>query len=727
MSDNSYQVFLNSVLTLAQTLIVKSEYVAQRTNERLLQFLEYETDLDAPETWKYYMNLAGEYHPTDKVMVVTSSDNLDLIEFNKTNLIRHRNTARDYQFGTRQYGELLERYPGQEDVILGILYPVDKATAIAAPDHKILGYPKALIESNEYTLVEELQKWTNVFFKRYYNEQYTISDSLYMGVVLTMYHMNMVPAIMTFRLKKHKTIEAHSYWVQQYLASNSGLGKYHPFMTLSQAMHFYRNIRYYQRHAGMNQTLEQLADALMTARYLPLADYTMRHDTTNQTDNVYADVLFRRKDMTRIPSAGAPEYIDTETLLNKEIPEAPGNDEEIAYSTPQIKQFLKDSPSNAVLTKVLESAAVDYSGALTYKLEDVQVAHWLWYAKQGLYSAVVNVSNPKTSERIVLTVKDAYVLATYCLYKSYDISPDLIPLLGAQRVQRYPLPDEADIKSVADMRYIDDFTYGAAWSLMEEVEDMISIDAFYDKTVKIHRAANYQRNLSSFQEGMNARGETLKLTGRFWADAYVRLEDADLSYAEWLFSRNLNFDNLSRAEFELLYTAIVAAAIGKSLTTAPSLRNVQKAMASALKDLSSYTIQVVTMMADSETIMTDFPSVRVGEQEVSGSNKERLRVGDHDVFSEKVSGVNKDELNVNIFTEILSHEVTASGKDYLNLYNGPHLPDRGMVYKHKHPLGRANFGLVTKPDVTGTNLQPVMGMASFMALTDEQKATFFEL
>ena len=726
MSDNSFQVYLNSVLKLAQTLIIKSEYVAQRVNDRLLQFQEYETDADKPETWKYYMNLAGEYHPTDTVMQVTSSDNLEVIDFTPANLLIHKNTARDYQFGTRQYGELLAKYPTQEDVILGILYPVDKATAIAAPDHTILGYPVNAIESNEYTLVNSLQDWTTIYFKRYYNEQYTISDSLYYGVVLSMYYMNLVPLILTERLKRHKTIEAHSFYVEQYLASNSNLGQYYQFMTLEQSMHFYRNILYYQRHPGANDTLDKLVDALLTKRNMPLADYTMRHDTTNVTENVYADITFKRTDTTSIPSAGAPEYIDIPTFLAKEVPSAPENSDEIAYSTPDITQFLKDSPSNVVQTKLLESAMVDYTGALTYKLEDVQVAHWLYYASKGLYSAIVNVENPKTSERIVLSVKDAYILATYAMYKSFNVDPEVIPLLGAQRVQRYPIPADADLKKGVDMNYVDSFSWNTAKTFVVEAQPMISIDAFYTATKTIHKSANFQRNLVAYQEGMQDRAEVYKYVERFYGDAYVRLQPEGTTYKEWLLGLNLNFDTLSRDEFDTLYANLVAGALGKTLVTAPSLRNIQKAMASALMDLSSYTIQVVTQMADDETIMTDMPSVRVGDQQISAEGHEYMRIGAVEVLDQEVTAVNQDSFAINIFSEVLSHKVSGRGYIYMDLQNGPHEPTRGMIFKHHYNLSRIEFSLVNPPDTSGTPLQPVLGMDYYMALTDDQKTSLFE-
>lgn len=726
MSNNSFQVYLDGVLTMAQTMVVKSVYTAERINDRLRDFLEYKTDPHSPETWKYYMNLAGEYHPTDTVMKVISSDNLELIVFNKDNLKRHRKTSRDYQFGTRQYGELLEKYPGQEDVILGILYPVNKAAAIAAVDHKILGCHPKLLETNEYTLIESLQEWTDIYFKRYYNHQYTISDDLYYGVVLSMYYMNLIPAILTQRLKRHKTVEANSFYVRQYLASNSDLGKYHPMMNLPQAMHFYRNIRYYQRHIGSNDTLEKLTDALLTKRIMPLAEYTMRHDTSTHVEKIYPEIVFRRKDLTEVVSAGAPEHITLQTMMEKEIDAAPGNDDEIAENIDHIHQTLKDSPSNVVLTKVLESAMVDFSKAVTYDIARTQTTHWLYYAHKGLYTAVVSVTNPKTNERIVLTVKDAYILATYIMYRSFDMEPTEIPLFAAERVQRYPLPSDADIKSIVDMKYITDFTWETLIGSTVPVESMISVDSFYETTAKINAAANFQRDLISFQEGMYERCEVMKIVGRHYSDETIRLVPKGTTYQQWLLSKSLNFDDLKQNEHQTLYERLIAAAIGSDLVNTPSLRNVQAAMIDAMRDLNSYTVQFTNKMADEKTVQVNFPSIRVGEQVVDAENHELIRLPYIEVKKQDVEAEHLTEVGIDFFGEVLSRDVTASTSNFIDLQNGPHAPDRGMKYEHKWPLSRMEFFVANKPDVSGTSLPPILGMGYFIGLTADQKASLFD-
>lgn len=724
MGQNSYQVYINGCIDLAQTLVVKSEYCATTINERLAGFYGVETDEYDKHTWKYYMNLAGEYHPSDKIMKVISSDNLEEIVFNKQNLLRHKNTRRDYLFGTRQYNELLERFPDQEDLILGILYPTDIDKAIAAPDNTILNWPDYLIEANEYTLVEELQTWTTNYFASHLNMQYAISDDLYVGVVLANYRLILIAALVTFRKKRCKTNEAHSFHIREYLASHSNLGSTHKFMTIDQSLKFYRDIKYYQKRSGQEVNLGDLVEDLMTARALPIAEYTMKQSDETILETLDPVVSFKRKDMTYIPSVGVSEYTDLQGMLEKEMPEAHNNVEFVDDNEAAILEQLQTSPSATVMTKVMESATVDFANAVTYKLEDMLVNHWLYYSQLGLYTAVVNVPHPRTADRFILSALDAYILATYCMYRMMEQDPDEIPLLGAERCIRYPLISEADAEKITDMAYINDFTKAEAWRFARETEPMISIDSFYERVSELHKLANYQRDLVAFQEHMERRGQTFLYISSFWGDYYMRGAPEGTTYKEWLFARSINLDGMTRSEAELLWGSLVSKATGLTLSTTPSRRNVQAAMIRALKSLVSYSVQIVGKMSDDDIVSMEFPSLRVGDRDADAEGEYLIRYPIYTVLSRKGNGVTLKKLNVNILRDILDHTVDGEHYLYLDLSIGPRIPDRGLIYQRVMRFPAPSFGIVNPPDVSGTPLQAVLGQDIYMNLTPEQKAGY---
>ena len=84
MTAKHHRLYLDSTIALARTLVVKSEYSAEQINNQVA--LRFGTNTVNPlnkSTWKYYLNVSGEYHPTDTVIKVKSLDTMQEIDFTK--------------------------------------------------------------------------------------------------------------------------------------------------------------------------------------------------------------------------------------------------------------------------------------------------------------------------------------------------------------------------------------------------------------------------------------------------------------------------------------------------------------------------------------------------------------------------------------------------------------------------------------------------------------------
>ena len=69
MRTNYYQLYVDSVMELAETIVIKSEYSALQLNVYCTRLYgEGSFDSNNPQTWKYYLNISGEYHPNDTVI-----------------------------------------------------------------------------------------------------------------------------------------------------------------------------------------------------------------------------------------------------------------------------------------------------------------------------------------------------------------------------------------------------------------------------------------------------------------------------------------------------------------------------------------------------------------------------------------------------------------------------------------------------------------------------------
>lgn len=73
MSQAQYAIYRQKVLDLASTLVVKSKATAHAINQAT-QRAGFAFNDNDPRTWKYYQNLAGQYHLSDKPMQVKSLD-----------------------------------------------------------------------------------------------------------------------------------------------------------------------------------------------------------------------------------------------------------------------------------------------------------------------------------------------------------------------------------------------------------------------------------------------------------------------------------------------------------------------------------------------------------------------------------------------------------------------------------------------------------------------------
>jgi hypothetical protein len=65
MSQTLHQIYQSKAIVLARTMVVKFHSIAEAINQTLID-QGYEVDENNPSTWKYYLNMFGEYHQADK-------------------------------------------------------------------------------------------------------------------------------------------------------------------------------------------------------------------------------------------------------------------------------------------------------------------------------------------------------------------------------------------------------------------------------------------------------------------------------------------------------------------------------------------------------------------------------------------------------------------------------------------------------------------------------------
>jgi hypothetical protein len=414
--SKEYGIYKDSVVKLARSIILKIEAQNDILND-YLRSVDQEVLTD-PKTWKYNLNLAGEYHPLDNVIQVTSFDDKSIIDFTKSNLTNHPRTHVRLMNGESDYYVLRNKYPNLVLLINGILDPLDIDEVVEARNWKILRYDESLVQSNELSLMSRVQEWIDLYVARWYNQSFQLSDKLYTAAFLDGLYSLLPMVIINIRLELSKTKEVSEYHLWHYLASKYGFDKYKPYLAVEQAVWLFRNIDSLKANAGKAETLEKLFNFIATPNNVDFfrLDYIQRDDdliTYRKITPRYTYTPYFEKDISfdsgaEFTSDEIVASLSTHTEFNEYTLET---DKKIA------KAAGVGSVDNYLTTKVLK--AEEGASIVTkneFKLPTL-VNYWGYLGYLGLYTGVHSITLPG-NKNIYIDAKEAFALWLYAGMRS---------------------------------------------------------------------------------------------------------------------------------------------------------------------------------------------------------------------------------------------------------------------------------------------------------------------
>lgn len=676
--NNYYRVYVDSIHSLAASLMIKCGHTAAMMNEEIGPSPHYD-EFD-PSTWKYYLNVCGEYFPTDERMIVTSLDDMTEIEFSKENLKKHQATATGYEFGTKYYYELVDRFPQHEFLIRGILYPADMDTAITARDGTILAYPPGLIESTEYSLHERLQAWIYNFLDRWDAFWFNTTDNLYKASLWAVF-FSMLPSIISnLRLQACKTKEAHSYHVRQYLSSHSRLDRWVPYMTREQQMFFYRNIAYIEHNNGMSNIFSWLIENLFTRRGLPIADFTFAHNLQEMMGSLQPVAFFNKNPINTLGNIDGINEYSLPMILDLEQKIEPPNEQYREEDEPAIVAKIVRSLANAAPTKVLESSAMDYTDSEKYRLSEIMMEHWIWFAAKDLYRSFVRFTIPSSGIELSMSAKDAVVMYAYTVLTNWGLEPRTLGGHRVNRVQRLPPdPTFASPRQAATTKRVSDEWIQEVMDTMPEPSIYVSVKSFRDYCIKLFRAANLQYKMSCIREIREERAQTHLAYSRLWETNFVYLGDEpNQSFRDWFVARNIAVRDITKDDWIELEGTIVAQVFGEDLADTVALKDVQRAMIATITNLASYSIHISADINLGPVIQYGCPDIRYTYQGAWLTNRLHLRDNPVDITDMKVWL--KTHMKWNTFNTMQFQYLGIKQWDRL-VYCLPKIPGRGILWK----------------------------------------------
>jgi hypothetical protein len=387
-------------------------------------------------TWKYYMNLSGDLHPTNtQDMVIKLVETGEIVSFNKPTsptgidyLDAYPATRAALDKRTNLYMSYIDKYPDDVLYINGRINPVDRQTAIDAKNGDIISYSDIYIEQQEYSIIRELSSCTRDFFNRWYIEEYNICDELYMAGVLGVLYSNIPNMIATIRLRDASTAEAHSFHIEHFFRSHLNL--WHSVKVLDQQTirWLYKNLVTLMNNVGLEETFQTLINKILIPNGVGLARYNLIKTPLSLTTNPsYNEPSFTTNKPKMIAKELTPGYIDStydktvNNVVTKEILSTPHQVIPTAEALVQYESTVVDTiPLDIKLnqpTKILDFGKVELFKTYSNNLIETILDVWLTKSHYGHYNFRTNFIDPITKDIYSLTAYDGILLFYYLLFR----------------------------------------------------------------------------------------------------------------------------------------------------------------------------------------------------------------------------------------------------------------------------------------------------------------------
>lgn len=409
-SQLELQSFINSTVELAESCVIKFNCLAEELNAQIANYVTVNAD---PVTWKYYLNLAGEYHDLDIPLYITSFDDGTEILFSKPVLESHPFTKRRYGYGTTDYYELIKHNPRHETIIKGIVLGIDLADVLNAPDHSIVGYDSTKLEAHEYGLITYCNQWLSRARSRWYTPAYPLIDGYYNIGYTTLIQLHLSHIILSRRESRQGTREVHSFYIRQRLLSNGLPRRIVDLLPFEASLFLYRNIRYIRKYQSSDQMHQWITDKLLHSYGIYVADLFLAEGDRYEPNDGQMKATIVQKPRVTVPVNPMVESL--ESFESRTRVRLAKKDNPLEFNT---KPLFDYSLTNQLRTKMVYIDDRVAASRLGISHQQFILDQWVTAAIDGDYQYDIRILLPKSNDTITVTPLDAFTLWVYVYYRS---------------------------------------------------------------------------------------------------------------------------------------------------------------------------------------------------------------------------------------------------------------------------------------------------------------------
>jgi len=592
MLTNDYKLYVDSIILLTRSLVIKSTQTIDALNRYLQDRNEF-VDLNDPTSWKYYLNLSGEYHYSDTPMEILSLDTPGVtIPFDKDLKVNHPLTYSEYLTYGRFYNELVDKYPEQEELINGILKPIDINEAIDAKDYTILQYDSRYVGAGETSLINDLQEWIWSYEARWDNKAYNETDPLYGATIIGILYSHIPGKIINLRLASCKTPQAHEYHIWNYLSGYYNLGDFKDRIHHAQALWLYRNMEFLVNNAGLESTLDLLHEDFCKPYGLTLDRITLQKSNDTLLSTLKHEPI---ASITALNDDGvitdASNSIEIDDLLKRMRSEALLNSENEEAHVKLLKNRILQSEATAIPTGIMEANVTTAASALYVDSVDEHFAHWFYLSSVGLFPYKFTIEIPGR-DAVVVSSSEAIAILLFCAMRYQSIPLNTIPVIQVKDIMRTPAGiTDADLTGLVEKHFISQERIDDVKRDIVEPKQVLSVPEFKAHVDEVLKRKVLHRLFVTNEKGSTGRAELRRLTDMF----YFNHECSFTSFSDYpAFFLNIQTDlnGLSGADYANLAESIVNHFVGL-VREENGLASPYYEMVEIVKILSSYTVNII--------------------------------------------------------------------------------------------------------------------------------------
>ncbi len=397
-----YKDFIRKIILFSKSITFKIDILPDMINNTLISN-GYSIDYYDKTTWRYYLNISGEKHISNKSVTIKLIETGDEVELTKVLFDTYKYTKQELIKYESYYEELVNKFPTEIDYIKGCIHPVDINYAIESEEGKVLAYNEYFLESNETNVLSQLEDYLSKILYRWKIDNYSKHEDLYVPTLLGIIYNNLPAFLLNVRLKNINTPYVHSYLMKEYFNSN-GIGLQVNYLNNVSKFWLYRNLDYIKHNIGKSKTLEMLINNVFTPNSIGIARLEVREYMKTVVSKYNEPANERRLVIT--PDALNSFYDSTDSVMTiseileselVEVDPLEGLTDEylnnFEHELNNVNNTLKIMKQNDETTKVLyitPKKLYDYFGN---KMESL-IFNWVYMLKHDIYYTVIDYNDP---------------------------------------------------------------------------------------------------------------------------------------------------------------------------------------------------------------------------------------------------------------------------------------------------------------------------------------------